>query len=102
VAVGPGYRKEKMNEDIVFETCEEIEKPDPGGVYSLWVRVTLNAVNSFLHGRIPSKTSEAFLFDEGNAFFNSVAEGMGFDPNRLRQAILKAAKRGEHRNIKMQ
>jgi hypothetical protein len=63
------------------------------GIYGLWLRVTCLSVLYFL--KYQSASAKDFIFDEENIFFNFVCENMGFDPDTLRQKILRAIEKKE-------
>ena len=68
------------------------DEPIRGGEYGLWLRVLCLSVLEIQDGRFSSSAAESFLFDQGNIFFDFVAEQMGFDPDGLRERIREALK----------
>ena len=79
-----------MNIDYDFDNQKFSNK---SGEYRLWLRVTLNAIDEYLHSKFSSKLAENFLFDVDNQFFEMVAESLGYEPEALRQRIRKAKQR---------
>lgn len=70
-----------------------LQEQTPGGVYGLWLRVVVLSVLELQEGRVGSSTAESFLFDPENAFFDYVAEQMGYEPEALREKIRRGLKR---------
>ena len=64
--------------------------PDRSGIYRLWLRVTADAIESVIHRRAYWRTSEDFIFTEGNIFFeDAVCQNWGISAERARDRIRK-------------
>jgi hypothetical protein len=66
------------------------DEPIRGGVYGLWLRVTTDAVVSYLEYR--SERARQFIFDPENQFFQMVCEQMGYETDAFRERIKVAGK----------
>ena len=62
--------------------------PDRSGIYRLWLRVTADAIESLVFQRAYWRTSEDFIFTEGNIFFeDAVCQNWGISAERARELI---------------
>ena len=62
--------------------------PDRSGIYRLWLRVTADAIESLIGGRVYRNISEEFVFGD-NPFFEAVCENWGIRPESARERIKK-------------
>lgn len=70
-----------------------VEQSERGAEYSLWLRVTLLSVWELKH-RQCNEAAKAFLFDEGNPFFEAVCDGLGCEPEAIRERLRKTVTPG--------
>jgi hypothetical protein len=61
-----------------------------GGEFGLWLRILCLSFFEIKKGRFSDRAAKEFLLDPGNIFFDFVAEEMGYEPDGLRERILKA------------
>ncbi len=76
----------------------EVESHPRGGEYALWLRVTRLSVWEFKNKRF-NDAAKGFLFDRNNPFFEAVCDGLGYEPEaireRLRRVVVNDQDRGE-------
>ena len=72
----------------MYQQQDDEQQPDRSGVYRLWLRVTADAIESVITQRAYWRTSEDFLFEQGNIFFEDVVcSNWGISAERARELI---------------
>jgi hypothetical protein len=83
-----------MNDDNNFDDLINDKTRHKDGYYLLWLAVFLSAFSSLKLGKDQTAGARDFLFNE-NPFFDHVADGLGYEPDALRERVAKALKRGQ-------
>ena len=72
----------------MYKQQDDEQQPDRSGIYRLWLRVTADAIESVITQRAYWRTSEDFLFEQGNIFFeDAVCTNWGISAERARELI---------------
>ena len=72
----------------MYQQPDDVQQPDRSGIYRLWLRVTADAIESVTHQWSYWRTSEDFIFTEGNIFFeDAVCQNWGISAERARELI---------------
>ena len=72
----------------MYRQHDDEQAPDRSGIYRLWLRVTADAIESVITQRAYWRTSEDFLFEQGNIFFeDAVCQNWGISAERARELI---------------
>jgi len=72
----------------MYKQQDDEQQPDRSGIYRLWLRVTADAIESVITQRAYWRTSEDFLFEQGNIFFeDAVCQNWGISAERARELI---------------
>jgi len=78
-----------INIDAVIEYASAVPHD---GVYRLWLAVFISSFLILRNGKDGAGPARSFLFGE-NPFFDLVADGLGYDPDALRERIKRALER---------
>lgn len=80
----------------MYKQQDDEQQPDRSGIYRLWLRVTADAIESVITQRAYWRTSEDFLFEQGNIFFeDAVCTNWGISAERARERIRKIMEDGK-------
>jgi hypothetical protein len=77
---------------VDVDSLHDFAPSDKSGEYALWLRIFTLSFFELRNGW-NSPGAESFLFDQGNPFFDLVADELGYEPDNLRNRIGEALRR---------
>ena len=77
-----------IDNDVLLEYASAVPRD---GVYRLWLAVFISSFSILKNGKEGAGPARSFLFGE-SPFFDLVADGLGYEPDALRERVAKALK----------
>jgi hypothetical protein len=79
-----------MTDEFNIDDLLNADTRSKDGVYFLWLTVLISAFFQLKRGDDYTAGARDFLFSDNNPFFDFVADGLGYEPEALRERITKA------------